>query len=238
MGISGVIVVLNEQKVLRRALENLQRFTNEIVLVDSHSTDDTLKIAAEYNCRIFQRDFDNHRDQKNFAIEQCKSEWIFLLDADEYCNNKLVEFLLPQGDKQAPLLEWMNSLGYDALGLPRYNLEDGVGPRGWPDIQTRLFKYYCRHVGHSAHHQTTGNAKNPAVISDTGFGWIYHDKTLERQKQQNRMYYFMSPQDYKVLPEGVSPEFATRFSKGPQNPSNPDCYNEYLKVIKPNATDI
>jgi len=83
MGISGVIVVLNEQKVLRRALENLQRFTNEIVLVDSHSTDDTLKIAAEYNCRIFQRDFDNHRDQKNFAIEQCKSEWIFLLDADD-----------------------------------------------------------------------------------------------------------------------------------------------------------
>jgi glycosyltransferase involved in cell wall biosynthesis len=171
-------------------------------MFDSFSTDDTCKIAKDYNVNLFNHEFDNHRDQKNRAIEQCNNEWVFLLDADEYCSNALVDHL------NGSLIPQLEQYGIDAFGLPRYNLEDGAGPRGWPDIQTRLFKKYCRHVGHPFHHQTTGYARNPAIDAipdpdDQRLEVIYHDKTSAQQRERNRLYYYMRPGDYKTVPEGA-----------------------------------
>lgn len=229
--ISGCMITYNEEKVIRRTLENLSRFCDEIIVFDSFSTDSTPEILKQYNCTVYQHEFNNHRDQKNRAIEKCSNEWIILLDADEYCNNRLVNML-----DNGTLLEGLEAQGIDALGIPRYNLEDGVGPRGWPDIQTRLFKNYVRHGGHPFHHSSNINAKKHVLLSryqpsDNDAMFIYHDKDKPRQMEGNKLYYAMRPQDYKILPEGVDQEFAAAH-KGSKDEINPNVYQEYIKGVK------
>lgn len=81
-GLSACIITLNEQENLPECLQSLT-LAQEIVVVDSGSTDDTRKIARDAGARIFRREFDNYIDQKNFAIEKARGPWILFLDADE-----------------------------------------------------------------------------------------------------------------------------------------------------------
>jgi glycosyltransferase involved in cell wall biosynthesis len=221
MKISGAIVTYNEQNVLRRALESLTRVCDEIILVDSFSTDKTQQIAKEYNCKTIEHEFDNHRDQKNRAIEACSNNWILLLDADEYLNNRLANSI-------QEIIKNADQLGVDAVGTPRFNILDGGGPLGWPDIQTRLFRNYVRHAGHPFHHSSTFGAKKPILLLDAGY--IIHDKTSDRQKQQNRLYYSIRPGDYKTPPDGaedIKPDDSLGKTRLDVN-----VYQEYLKKLE------
>ena len=227
MEVSGAIVVYNESKVLRRALESLKRVCNEIVLFDSYSTDSTLQIAESYGCRIYQHEFDNHRDQKNRAIEQCKNQWIILLDADEYLSNALTAMIPGLTD---------NTEGVDAWTCARYNILDGYGPVGWPDYQTRIFKNYVRHGGNPFHHETNVNSKlqgivewpKDANVNTWSVPMIYHDKDKERQKRQNRLYYSIRPGDYRNGP----PEGAEDIVLDPNTDPNRFDVNVYQEYIK------
>ena len=58
-------------------------FADEIIIIDSFSTDKTLEIAAQFDVKIIKRKFDDFSSQKNFAIEQARHSWIYILDADE-----------------------------------------------------------------------------------------------------------------------------------------------------------
>jgi len=82
--ISVVILTLNEELNLPRCLEAIS-WCDDVLIVDSFSSDATLKIAGEHGVRIVQRAFDSFAGQRNFALDQCelKHEWIFHLDADE-----------------------------------------------------------------------------------------------------------------------------------------------------------
>src|SRR5450755_1416642 len=88
--VSAVIITYNEAVNLPRTLSQLY-WCDEIVIVDSFSTDGTDSIAREHHCKIIQRAFKGFGEQKSFAISQCKNEWILCLDADEYLSNALVE---------------------------------------------------------------------------------------------------------------------------------------------------
>ena len=91
--ISVVILTYNEELNLERCLQNIQKLTTDIFIVDSFSTDSTLLIAKKYNCQVFQNKFVNHASQLNWAIENVpfSSEWILRLDADEYLSDSLIE---------------------------------------------------------------------------------------------------------------------------------------------------
>ena len=82
--ISVVILTLNEELNLPRCLEAIS-WCDDVLIVDSFSSDATLKIAGEHGARVVQRAFDSFAGQRNFALDQCelKHEWIFHLDADE-----------------------------------------------------------------------------------------------------------------------------------------------------------
>jgi glycosyltransferase involved in cell wall biosynthesis len=82
--ISVVILTLNEELNLPRCLQAIS-WCDDILIVDSFSSDATLKIAAKHGARVVQRAFDNFAGQRNFALEHCelKYEWTFHLDADE-----------------------------------------------------------------------------------------------------------------------------------------------------------
>ncbi len=77
------MIVLNEIENLKRSLPSLA-FCDEIVIVDSGSTDGSLEYAQSLGCKVYQRDFDRFGSQKSFAVSQATHDWVFNLDADEW----------------------------------------------------------------------------------------------------------------------------------------------------------
>ncbi|MBE2984329.1 glycosyltransferase family 2 protein [Campylobacter sp. RM9344] len=85
---SVYIICKNEEKHIRRVLESVKDF-DQVVIVDSGSTDDTLNIAKSYTDKIYHRDFTDYADQKEYAKNLCKNEWVLNLDADEELSSGL-----------------------------------------------------------------------------------------------------------------------------------------------------
>lgn len=86
--ISAVIITLNEQHVIRECLTHVS-WCDEIVVVDSGSTDKTLKICKSFGARIYHRDFDGYGAQKQFAVSMASYDWVLSIDADEVVTDEL-----------------------------------------------------------------------------------------------------------------------------------------------------
>lgn len=129
---SVTIITLNEEKNLRDCLQSV-RWADEIVIVDSGSTDATLKIAEEFGCKVIHNPWPGMREQKNIATTAAAGPWILNLDADERMSEEL------QAEVQSHLAEPK----FDGYSFPRKNIFLGKWMRhgGWyPDETLRLFR--------------------------------------------------------------------------------------------------
>jgi len=81
--ISTIVITLNEERNLPRCLASVRPFSTEIVVVDSGSTDGTLAAAAAAGERVIPQVWLGYGKQKQFALEQARSPWVFSIDADE-----------------------------------------------------------------------------------------------------------------------------------------------------------
>ena len=88
MKISAVIITRNEEKNIARCLESL-KWVDEIVVVDSESTDKTVEIAKRYNAKIVSPIWEGYGKAKNFGVDAVCGEWILSVDADEELSEKL-----------------------------------------------------------------------------------------------------------------------------------------------------
>lgn len=86
--ISAIIPTFNEAHNIVAAIDSVA-FADEVIVVDSFSTDDTVALAKEKGARILQREYQNSANQKNWTIPQASHEWIVLLDADERIDEDL-----------------------------------------------------------------------------------------------------------------------------------------------------
>lgn len=82
MKITAIIPTLNEEVNIEQAIKSVD-FADEIIVIDSYSTDATVSLAKKYNVNLIQRVFDDYSTQKNYAIDKAKNDWIYVLDADE-----------------------------------------------------------------------------------------------------------------------------------------------------------
>ncbi len=92
--LSGVIITFNEEKKIEKCLISLQEVVDEIVVVDSFSTDRTEEICKKYDVKFVKQKFLGHKEQKNFAITQASYDHIISLDADEALSTELQQSLL------------------------------------------------------------------------------------------------------------------------------------------------
>ena len=92
--ISAVIITYNEERIIARSIDSLKKVTDEVIVVDSFSTDRTIKICKEKGAVVFQNKFEGYRVQKNFAVKRAKYQWILSVDADEVLSNELIDSLL------------------------------------------------------------------------------------------------------------------------------------------------
>src|SRR5216684_903026 len=132
--LSACLITFNEEGNLPRALASLARIADEIVVVDSGSTDRTAEIAKAQPVSFFERPFTNHADQKNYAASCARNDWIFLLDADEELSSEL----------RNSLLEWKQSepefAVYQMARLTWYLGAWIHHSRWYPDFQRRLYR--------------------------------------------------------------------------------------------------
>lgn len=130
--ISVVVITLNEERNIARCLDSVKNVADEILVVDSMSTDNTTAIAREYGANIVLQPFLGHIEQKNFASQRASNDWILSLDADECLSPELQKSIIQI--KQSPELY--------AYRFPRLNNFCGkwIYHSGWyPDAKIRLF---------------------------------------------------------------------------------------------------
>ncbi|MFT3884260.1 MAG: glycosyltransferase family 2 protein [Flavobacteriales bacterium] len=132
MELSVVIITFNEERNLARCLASVQAMADDIVVMDSFSTDGTEAIARAHGARFVQHAFDGHIEQKNRAITQAKHPWVLSLDADEALDERLARAI--QEVKRNPSAD-----GYTMNRLTNY-CGTWVRHGGWyPDRKLRLW---------------------------------------------------------------------------------------------------
>ncbi|MGK7346257.1 MAG: glycosyltransferase family 2 protein [Candidatus Nitrospinota bacterium M3_3B_026] len=130
--LSAAVITLNEEEKIGRCLESLS-FADEIVVVDSGSTDNTVRMAESIGARVVFHEWEGHIQQKNFAIDQTRGEWVLSLDADEIVSPELREEILK-------VLENPRADGYAAPRLVYY-INRWIRHGGWyPARKVRLFR--------------------------------------------------------------------------------------------------
>jgi len=82
--LSVAIITLNEAGFLSRCLDSVQAIADEVVVVDSGSSDGTVELARQSNAVVLQREWQGFSRQKQFAVDSCTNRWVLILDADEY----------------------------------------------------------------------------------------------------------------------------------------------------------
>src|SRR5215213_9363363 len=124
MKISATVITLNEERNIRAALESLF-WADEIIVVDSNSTDRTVEIAREFTTEVHVRQWPGYSAQKTFAAEVARHDWIFNLDADERVSAELARELVALKENDAP-----SAAGYE---MPRATLYLGrwIKHAGW-----------------------------------------------------------------------------------------------------------
>jgi glycosyltransferase involved in cell wall biosynthesis len=130
--VTATIITFNEAANIQAALESLS-WADEIIVVDSESSDDTVAIARKFTDRVFVRPWPGYIAQKNFAAEQARHDWIFSLDADERIPPSLAEEIRAVVTTEPALR------GYR---VPRVTYHLGRWIRTtdfYPDYQTRLY---------------------------------------------------------------------------------------------------
>jgi glycosyltransferase involved in cell wall biosynthesis len=136
MNISACIITRNEESNLPRCLESLRDIADEIVIVDSGSTDRTPFIATDFNARFIRHDWEGYVGQKNFALGKASHDWILSIDADEALSPELRDEILALKSTPPP----DTTSGYSA---PRVVFYQGTWIRfgdWYPDILIRLFR--------------------------------------------------------------------------------------------------
>jgi len=133
--ITGIITTLNEENNIIECIESLRLICNEIVVIDSESTDNTIELAKEMGAKVHIHPYLGDGIQKNIGIQYASNKWIFNLDADERITNELAEEINNIN---------LAKTTFEAFAVKRKNF---IGSRwikccGWyPDYLVRLYRH-------------------------------------------------------------------------------------------------
>jgi glycosyltransferase involved in cell wall biosynthesis len=161
---SAFIITYNEEKNIKDCLESL-KWTDEIVVVDSYSTDRTCDIAREYTDRVIKHEFQGHVGQTRYASEQTSHPWIMWLDADERLTPEAIEEIHRQFDSGV-------TEEYKAFSFPRrtFFIDRWILHSGWyPQPKIRFWHRDHAHISGDEPHphvELKENAKEKVLEGD------------------------------------------------------------------------
>lgn len=166
--ISVAIRTCNEEMNIRKCLESVS-WADEIVVVDSNSTDTTVAIAREFTSKVITQKWLGHIGQSQFATDQTSNHWVLHMDADERVSPALRDELLALDLANSP---------YHAYEMPRrhFFMQRWINHSAWyPDYKIRLFrKDVCRWGGYAPHDEVKVVGRKKKLKNDI-LHYIYRD---------------------------------------------------------------
>lgn len=166
--LSVVITAWNEAKNLPRVVKSISDLADEIVVVDTESTDSTAKVAKDLGCKVFSHKNTRYVEPvRNFSISKAKGDWILLLDADEEVSASLAE----------KIKSLISEAKADYYRLPRKNLIFGRwihSTHWWPDYVYRLFKKGHVEWSESIHSVPITQGIGADLPSEEKFSILHH----------------------------------------------------------------
>ena len=169
--LSVYLITLNEAERLGETLASVRELADEIVVVDSGSTDDTVAIAESFGARVIHNDWPGYGPQKHFAEQQCRGPWLLNLDADEVLSAELqaeIRALFAKGEPPAAV-----------YGIPY--VEMAVWQKkphrfGWGPMELRLYRADAGAFDTSLVHDSLVPKKGVAIARLKGR--IYHKSII------------------------------------------------------------
>jgi len=146
MKLSVGIITFNEETKLAATILAVKEIADEIIIVDSHSSDKTIEIAEENGAKVYVEEWKGFGAQKNSVLDKCNGEWVLLLDADEVVSYTLRD----------DIIETINKAKYDVYEIKRsavcFNKKIRFGGFG-NDCVIRLWKNGKVHLGNEEVHE-------------------------------------------------------------------------------------
>jgi len=130
--VSACIISYNEEKKIEDCLKSLVGVVDEIIVVDSCSTDKTVEIATKYTDKIYAQEFLGHIEQKNLAVSKASNDWILSLDCDERLSETLKNSIIE-------VLPKINQLDAYKMARKTYYVYRWLNHCWYPDMKIRLF---------------------------------------------------------------------------------------------------
>jgi (heptosyl)LPS beta-1,4-glucosyltransferase len=197
MKLSAVILTRNEAAHIVGCIDSL-RFTDDILVFDSFSTDETISLAQNAGARVIQHSFKNYASQRNAALEAVKeaADWVLFVDADERVPPELA----------AEVREAILKSGYAGWRIPRHNYIFGklTHGAGWyPDYQTRLLRIgAARYDPERQVHELVLLDGLEGTLAQPFIHYNYRDVAQFREKQRRYTAY-----DARILhQDGIHPK--------------------------------
>lgn len=206
--ISALAITYNEETHIEDYIKSLS-FANEIIIVDSFSTDKTIALAKKYDVKIIQREFKNFSDQKNFAIAQAKHDWVTFFDLDEKIPEALANEIIETVKNDKPIKAYSVKRQFHFMGKR-------IKYSGFQtDVAVRLFnKNHCKYNSKTVHEgietlEKIGDLKNEVDHQtyksfDNYNQKLSHYSTLQAQELYKKnvrpnMYHFLFRPWYRFM---------------------------------------
>ena len=187
--LSVVIITFNEERNIKRCLDSVAPVADEIIVVDSHSTDATEAICDRYGAKFFTQDWLGYVDQKNLADELATCDLIFSIDADEALSEELAKSI--QNIKN-------QSIENKAFSMNRLMNYCGKWIRhgGWyPDVKVRIFARGRTEWTGKKVHETLALAEPTEIVHLNGDLLHYSFYTVEEHVRQNERFALLSAEE-------------------------------------------
>jgi len=183
--LTAIIPTFNEESNIEAVISSVS-FADEIIIVDSFSTDNTLTIAEKYNVKIIQRNYKNSASQKNWAIPQATHNWILIVDADERISEKLKNEIIET------LKKTKKNCGF-WIRRENHFMGKKIKFSGWQNDKVfRLFTKNHRYETKSAHAEIITNKNNKTLKNKLTH---YTFKSYHHYKNKINQYAIWQAQD-------------------------------------------
>jgi len=181
MPLSVIIITYNEERNIGRCLESLTGIADDILVVDSFSTDKTEEICKQNGARFIQREFDGYGNQKRFATKHAKFDYILSLDADEALSPELKSSIYEEKDK------W--SKPYYSFNIRNHYCGKAIRYCGWyPDKHVRLFNRSVTNWTQKEVHESIAVNENKDVKHLKGDLLHFTCSTITEHQEKEKKY--------------------------------------------------
>ena len=203
MKLSVGIITFNEENRIGKTLDSVRGIADEIIVVDSESSDRTVEIALSKGAKVFSEKWKGYGPQKNSVLEKCKGEWILLIDADEVISPKLKEQIKSIINSDNP------SSDVYKIKLRNIAFRKEIKFGGWDDYVIRLWKNGKVKISDREVHEQYQTESKIGKINEMIIHYTY-DSIEEFLEKLNR-YTSQSAKEY--IKKGKNPSFIKIYSK-------------------------